>query len=370
MKYTKICTCGREISKYSKTCRYCRPCSEETRKKLSLTSLGRKPNKQSIKKQIESRRRNGNYITSEETKQKISLSKKKWYQENKDSEIEKIRRLKLSATLKNLKVDPNIFNGNRNNLGRFLKKYNDEFYTHAPFCKCGCGKKTRHKSNGIFFKYIQGHNLRVNNPMKNKETKQKVSSKLRGRPSPFKGKKGHTAWNKGKQLDEKHKIRLRNLRLGKKSHRIGLTLEQEYGIEIAKTIKEKRAKQVIPMVDTKIEIKIQQFLRILGIEYLTHFYIKEIEHRYCCDIFIPIQEGILQKTIIECDGDFIHCNPKKYSADFVRFPKGEKITAKQIWEKDKIRTKELKEKGFRVIRLWGSEIKIMDVNKLKNILKL
>lgn len=109
-----------------------------------------------------------------------------------------------------------------------------------------------------------------------------------------------------------------------------------------------RFKQVLPMKDTLIEIKIQNFLANLKIEYFTHRYM-HIEHGYQCDILIPSI-----KTIIECDGDYWHGNPKFYT--------DEKLTERQKKqrENDKIRTRELEEKGFQVIRLWESEITSMN----------
>lgn len=130
-------------------------------------------------------------------------------------------------------------------------------------------------------------------------------------------------------------------------------------------------KQIFPLEDTKIELKIQSYLRQLGIEYFTHFRINEIEHSYRADILIPVQNKINQKIIIECDGDFFHCNPKKYSADYVRFPNSRnKRIAKDIWERDNIRTKELQKKGFRVLRFWESEINKMDLITFKENIEI
>ena len=71
---------------------------------------------------------------------------------------------------------------------------------------------------------------------------------------------------------------------------------------------------IIPFKDTSIEVKIQNFLSLLHLEFMTHKYISEITHKYRCDIFIPEQEGISQKIIIECDGCYWHgcefCNKK------------------------------------------------------------
>lgn len=106
-------------------------------------------------------------------------------------------------------------------------------------------------------------------------------------------------------------------------------------------IKERRAKQILPIKDTKIEIKIQDLLKQLCYDFFTHQHMKEIEHSYQCDILIPALN-----LVIECDGDYWH-----------KYPVGREI--------DHIRTKELIEKGFKVLRLWEREIKVMDIDKFK-----
>ena len=134
-------------------------------------------------------------------------------------------------------------------------------------------------------------------------------------------------------------------------------------LEVREKIKKKRAKQITPVKDTKIEVKIQNFLKQLEIEFFTHQYMN-IKHAYQCDILIPVQEGVIQKTIIECDGDAFHFNPEIYNKEDKIFRKG--MTAEEKWGLDKIRTKELIEKGFRVIRFWGSEIREMNIEKFEN----
>ncbi len=88
--------------------------------------------------------------------------------------------------------------------------------------------------------------------------------------------------------------------------------------------------------DTKIEVKMQNFLKELGINFFTHQYMK-IEHGYLCDILIPSMN-----LVIECDGDYWH-----------KYPIGNDV--------DHIRTKELIDNGFKVLRLWDFEIKEMDI---------
>jgi very-short-patch-repair endonuclease len=110
-------------------------------------------------------------------------------------------------------------------------------------------------------------------------------------------------------------------------------------------IKIARAKQIFPLIDTSIEIKIQSFLKQLNIDFLTHQYIKDIEHGYQCDILIPSMN-----LVIECDGNYWH-----------KYPIGNDI--------DHIRTKELLENGFKVLRLWEFEINEMTIDKFKERIK-
>ena len=274
-------------------------------------------------------------------------------------------------------------------------------------CECGCGKlRPKYDKKGRRMKFINGHQNRgENNPSKKEWVKKILSDSHKGkkqseetirkRVSKISGK-NHYLYGKKRSIDVrlklskswkppknikiwKEKISLAVKKAYEEGRKVGFleghipilknkTLEKVYGEEKAKKIKEKikqaRAKQIIPTKDTSIEVKIQNFLKQLGMEFFTHQYMK-IEHGYQCDILIPIMN-----LVIECDGDFIHCNPKMYSSNFVRYPSGKKIiTAKEIWERDRIRTQELIEKGFKVLRLWGSEIKDMDLDGFEGKIK-
>ncbi len=118
-----------------------------------------------------------------------------------------------------------------------------------------------------------------------------------------------------------------------------------------------RSKQIFPKGDTKIELKLQNYLRQSQIEFITQYYLGDIDYKYRCDIFIPSMN-----LIIEADGDYWHGNPNKYSE--------EELTDKQKLQKerDNIRTKQLLEKGYKVIRIWENDIKKIDINDFKEIL--
>jgi very-short-patch-repair endonuclease len=120
------------------------------------------------------------------------------------------------------------------------------------------------------------------------------------------------AWNKGKPVSEKERLRLKSM----------------------------RAKQIFPLKDSSIEIKVRNFLEKLKIEYYQHKYMN-IKNSYQCDFFIPSMN-----LVIECDGNYWH-----------KYPIGNEI--------DHIRTSELIQKGFKVLRIWEFEIKEMNLNKFK-----
>lgn len=106
--------------------------------------------------------------------------------------------------------------------------------------------------------------------------------------------------------------------------------------------KESRKLMVRPMHDTKIEVKLQKYLKQLGVEFYTHQYIKDIEHGYQCDILIPSKN-----CIIEAYGNYWHSYP----------------LAREI---DIIRCKELRENGYKVLIFWESEIRPMRIEEFKN----
>ena len=176
--------------------------------------------------------------------------------------------------------------------------------------------------------------LEDKNPMKKLEVRKKVSLANKGKHNSPK-----TEFKKG------HKFRVGLYHSKATKNKISETKIKQYKINpsIIEKIKEARAKQILPLKDTKIEVKIQNFLKQLGIEFFTHQYMK-IKHGYQCDILIPSIN-----LVIECDGDYWH-----------KYPIGNDV--------DHIRTKELLDKGFKVLRLWEFEIKAMDINKFQGII--
>jgi very-short-patch-repair endonuclease len=152
-----------------------------------------------------------------------------------------------------------------------------------------------------------------------KEFGERISKALKGRPSPRKGKKAEEIY---KDIEAYR----RHMEIGKIK------------------IREARAKQIIPYRDTKIEVKIQTFLKELNLSYVPHMmiYTKNFWHR--CDAYVL---GL--NIVIECDGDYFH-----------KYPTGT--------DRDHILTKEMTEAGVKVLRMWEKDINKMTVDNFKNIL--
>jgi G:T-mismatch repair DNA endonuclease (very short patch repair protein) len=79
-----------------------------------------------------------------------------------------------------------------------------------------------------------------------------------------------------------------------------------------------------------------------------------------CDLYIPSLN-----LIIEYNGDYWHCNPKKYKSTY--FNKKKNLFAWEMWEYDKNKLELIKNYGYNLEVIWESDLK--DNNKLlKNII--
>jgi len=106
----------------------------------------------------------------------------------------------------------------------------------------------------------------------------------------------------------------------------------------------------------KIELTVFELLKRLRVRFETQV---EID-KYSVDFLVN------EKYIIECYGDFWHCNPQKYSPSY--FNKGKRKTAKEIWERDLERRKYFEGLGYKFINLWECDIKD-NPKKIKTKLK-
>lgn len=124
--------------------------------------------------------------------------------------------------------------------------------------------------------------------------------------------------------------------------------------------RKKRSKSRKQSTLNKIETKVYNILKTLGVTFKTQASVD----RYNVDFLIE------DKYIIECFGDFWHCNPQKYGPDF--FNRGKKKTAQEIWQRDNCRKETFEKMGYKFLNLWESDlngnIKIVR-NKIKKLLQ-
>lgn len=63
---------------------------------------------------------------------------------------------------------------------------------------------------------------------------------------------------------------------------------------------------------------------------------------------------VKEKTIIECFGDYWHCNPMLYEPDF--YHRSLHITAEEKWQRDNGRRKQLEAQGYFFHAFWEHDI--------------
>lgn len=199
------------------------------------------------------------------------------------------------------------------------------------------------------------------------ESKRKRSKTLKGRTfskeslkkmsecalKRFSDKRNHPRY--GKKFPEEVSDKIRKALKGRTLSELH---NPEKASKIRKKIKKARAKQIFPVRDSSIEIKIQNYLKELGIEFYTHKQVN-VNHSYQCDILIPSLQ-----MIIECDGDYFHGNPEVYKS-------WKELTPKQKIQKikDYLRTAELESKGYTVLRIWEKEIKSLPLNTFNTLIR-
>lgn len=274
---------------------------------------------------------------TEEQRQRVSRAQKK----RMSNPLERERFLKVRVT--NAWLGKKHSEETKRKISETLKGtipwISGKHHTPEALEKMGLAHKGQH-TKGEFKK---GQTPRLKGKHQSEEAKRKMSIGHKGkRASPkTEFKKGLVPWNKEKTGVYSKETKKKMSESWRKTF-----LSNP---EISKKMREHRATQIFPVKDSKPEIKIQNFLKELGIVFLTHKYMR-IKHSYQCDIFIPSMN-----LVIECDGDYWHGNSNSYSDEDL----SERIIKQK--EIDPIRTKELQEKGFNVLRFWGSDIEKMNL---------
>lgn len=192
--------------------------------------------------------------------------------------------------------------------------------------------------------------------------------------------KGQIAWSKGRHLTEDHKRKVSESKKGTKSHRKGITYEQEFGKEKAKTIKQKMsiAKQgKIPVNKGKTLIecygieKANEILRkwMLGNNLQPNKQetkLNDIIQSICPNEYKYVGNG---EFILggRCP-DFINCNGQKKIIElFGDYWHDKKITGCENEQEEYQRKDHFAKYGFQTLVIWEKELSNKDllINKIK-----
>jgi len=188
-----------------------------------------------------------------------------------------------------------------------------------------------------------------------KERAQKISEANKGKIVSEETRRKLSESHKGKPLSEdtRKKLSASHLRnpirfwLGKHhseetKRKLKVARNRPEAIERSREI---RSHIIIPFRDTKIEKILQDSLTLLGIDFVKHKSIRlPSGRRHQVDLFIE------PNKCIEAYGDYYHCNPNSI------YYKPKTETQRRNVKNDEEVNKGLAEMGFRVIRIWESDI--------------
>jgi len=193
----------------------------------------------------------------------------------------------------------------------------------------------------------------------------KCSLKLQeGEGNPFYGKK-HTeetkkkvsGSRKGKYCGDKNHMKKKEYR--KKSGEIFKNYWDTKGDKnkMSELMKKKHKLGILKNPPrSKDEKNIVSYVKNLGYKVKHSFRIESKIY----DLYIPELN-----LIFEYNGDYWHCNPKKYNEKYYNVKKGK--TAKELWEYDKIKLELAKNLGYNLEVIWESDYK-SDSNIINQIL--
>ena len=115
---------------------------------------------------------------------------------------------------------------------------------------------------------------------------------------------------------------------------------------------------IITVPRSKMEIKLSDYLQKLNYNTLPQKHFKGIgTFDY---------ELIDEKIILEYNGTYWHCDPRKYKADYYNEKK--RMYAKDVWERDHVRKTKVEELGYKVVYIWEDDVrKMLDTQILEHL---
>ena len=257
-----------------------------------------------------------------------------------------------------IKLSKHILHTHKLKVGEYILqiKYNNI----NPTCSCGCGQIMIYNPVlGDFPKYNKQHLKKINAGKTFEEIWGDPKSEKRIKAISEGLKKKWKSGDMDKHLTNLKKPRTQEVKdkIGKanKGKLLGIKRPEGFGVgriqsentksKISKTHKEKWITGDIgnkKHYTSKLEKIFEQILEENKIKYIPRFYTPDIKAFY---------DFRLKNTniLIECDGDFWHCNP-------INFPEPKYNTQKYNLERDKIKNQWAKNNGYTLLRFWENDI--------------
>jgi len=239
-----------------------------------------------------------------------------------------------------------------------IKKNGDKYIILRKCPKCGEDIKTTSKDRTIacrnYFKSIKekcscvkcmgesfiGNGNHFYGKTHTKESKEKISKSRKGKGIGENNSMSNLVWRKKAYNNLKKKWDSGEMEHARKIMSDTMKETRRSG-KLKSVIRSKKEKEII------IEIKKMGYA-------VKHSFKVDTK---ICDVFIPTLN-----LIIEYNGDYWHCNPKKYDPDY--FNQKKQKTAKELWEYDKNKIDLIREKGYNLEIVWESDLN--DDNTLIN----
>jgi very-short-patch-repair endonuclease len=235
-----------------------------------------------------------------------------------------------------------------------------KYDNNHPLCGCGCGQKTRYEPSQLdFCRFIKGHQSRLEGHWGDLKSEKRVKVISQTRKNKFSSgeydyiKDSIKEARKDPKLGEKISKAVKGIPKPKPK---GFGIGRVHSKETRKKMSDIAIENIIKTDrnhTSKLEKTFANILDLLDIKYNKFFYAKDIKAFY--DFYIPDSN-----LIIEVDGDFWHCNPKKFSE-----PKYETQKRNLIRDKEKIQWAQ--ENGYKLLRFWEDDIN-NNIKSVKQIL--
>jgi len=101
---------------------------------------------------------------------------------------------------------------------------------------------------------------------------------------------------------------------------------------------------------------------IHDIKFVPQYFIREEKQLFFYDLCFPSIN-----KIIEFNGDYWHCNPRKYSESY--YHPQIKLFATQVWDRDNVKLNLATTHGFNVLVIWESDFRKDSETTILNVLK-